>query len=197
MQTSAAYPTGSRASGSTSPRPKRHVWRGSSISHAVVDCSRPQLATRKQSAMSVKPIPEALPILTPHLVVSDATTAIDHYKVALGARETFRTLGPDGRVMFCELMVGDARIFVVDEYPEQRALSPSTLGGTPVALHLFVTRVDDVFARAVAGGMTVEIPVTDFFWGERYGQVRDRFGHVWGFASRIEDLSPREIQERA
>jgi uncharacterized glyoxalase superfamily protein PhnB len=147
--------------------------------------------------MSVKPIPEALPILTPHLVVNDAAAAIDHYKAALAARETFRTLGPDGRVMFCELMVGDARIFVVDEYPEQGAVSPTTLGGTPVALHLFVARVDETFSRAVANGMTAEIPVTDFFWGERYGQVRDRFGHLWGLASRIEDLSPREIQERA
>jgi PhnB protein len=147
--------------------------------------------------VSVKPIPEALPILTPHLVVRDAPAAIDHYKAALAARETFRTVAPDGRVLMCELMIGEARVFVVDEVPEQRALSPTTLGGTPVALHLFVARVDEVFARAVAGGMTVEIPVTDFFWGERYGQVRDPYGHVWGFASRIEDLSPREIQERA
>ncbi len=147
--------------------------------------------------MSVRPIPEALPMLTPHLVVRDAAAAIEHYKAALDARETFRTLGPDGRVMMCELMIGDARVFVVDEFPEQRAFSPTTLGGTPVALHLFVARVDDVFARAVAHGMTVEIPVTDFFWGERYGQLRDPFGHLWGLASRIADLSPREIQERA
>jgi uncharacterized glyoxalase superfamily protein PhnB len=147
--------------------------------------------------MTVKPIPEALPILTPHLVVRDASAAIEHYKLALGARETFRTLGPDGRVMFCELSIGEARIFVVDEYPEQNALSPTTLGGTPVALHLYVAKVDEVFERAVASGMTVEIPVTDFFWGERYGSLRDAFGHLWGIASRIEDLSPREIQDRA
>lgn len=147
--------------------------------------------------MSVRPIPEALPVLTPHLVCKGAAAAIDHYRDALGAKETFRTVAPDGRVLMCELMIDEARVFVVDEFPEQRALSPTTLGGTPVALHLFVAKVDEVFARAVAGGMGVEIPVTDFFWGERYGQVRDRFGHVWGFASRIEDLSPREIQDRA
>src|SRR5258706_12753526 len=150
------------------------------MSRAVVGCSRRQHAHRRQCAMSVKPIPEALPILTPHLVVSEATAAIDHYKVALGARETFRTLGPDGRVMFCELMVGDARVFVVDEYPEQRALSPTTLGGTPVALHLFVMRVDDVFARALEAGQTGQLPVPCFFWGERYRQVRDRIAHVCG-----------------
>jgi uncharacterized glyoxalase superfamily protein PhnB len=147
--------------------------------------------------MSVKPIPEALPILTPHLVVRDARAALEHYVAAFGARETSRVLGPDGRVMFAELSIGDARIFVVDEFPEQGALSPTTLGGTPVALHLYVASVDDVFARAVAAGMTAEMPVADFFWGERYGQVRDAFGHVWGLASRIEDLSPRQIQDRA
>jgi PhnB protein len=147
--------------------------------------------------MTLKPIPEALPVLTPHLVVRDAAAAIEHYKQALDARETFRTVAPDGRILMCELMVQDARIFVVDEFPEQGALSPTTLKGTPVALHVFVAAVDDVVARAIAAGMSLEIPVADFFWGERYGQVRDRFGHLWGFASRIEDLSPREIQARA
>lgn len=147
--------------------------------------------------MTMRPIPEALPILTPHLVVRDACAALDHYRDAFGARETSRIHGPDGRVMFAEMSIGDARIFVVDEYPEQRALSPTTLGGTPVALHLYVADVDARFARAVAAGMTVEIPVADFFWGERYGSLRDSFGHLWGLTSRIEDLSPRQIQERA
>jgi uncharacterized glyoxalase superfamily protein PhnB len=117
--------------------------------------------------MSVRPIPEALPILTPHLVVRDARAAIAHYCDALDARETSCIHGPDGRVMFAEMLIGDARIFVVDEFPEQRAVSPTTLGGTPVALHLYVADVDGVFARAVAAGMQVEIPVADFFLGER------------------------------
>jgi len=148
--------------------------------------------------VSVKPIPEALPILTPHLVVRDARAALEHYVAAFGAKEHSCIVGPDGeRVMFAELSIGDARIFVVDEFPEQRAVSPTTLGGTPVALHLYVADVDAVYARAIAAGMTVEIPVADFFWGERYGSLRDAFGHVWGLASRIEDLSPRQIQERA
>ena len=148
--------------------------------------------------MTVRPIPEASPILTPHLVVSDAAGAIELYVQAFGARETFRTMAPDNRrIMFAELLIGDARIFVLDEFPEQHALSPTTLGGTPVALHLYVARVDDAFERAIAAGMTSEIPVTDFFWGERYGQVRDRYGHVWGLASRIEDVSPQEIAARA
>lgn len=147
--------------------------------------------------MSVKPIPEALPILTPHLVVSNAAAALAHYAEALGAKETSRIQGPDGRVMFAEMSIRDARIFVVDEFPEQQALSPTTLGGTPVALHLYVQDVDAMFARAVAAGMTVWMPVADFFWGERYGSLKDRFGHHWALASRTEDLSPSQIQERA
>jgi uncharacterized glyoxalase superfamily protein PhnB len=147
--------------------------------------------------VAVKPIPEALPILTPHLVVRDAAAALVLYARAFGATETFRTLGPDGRVLFSELVLGDARIFVVDEFPEQHALSPTSLGGTPVALHLYVARVDEAVARAVAAGMTIEIPLADFFWGERYALLADPFGHRWGLASRIEDLSPREIQARA
>jgi PhnB protein len=141
--------------------------------------------------VSVRPIPEALPPLTPHLVVRDACAALDHYRDALGARETSRIKGPDGRVMFAEMSIGDARIFVVDEYPEQHAVSPTTLGGTPVAPTS--TRCSRVPSRQAS----VEIPVADFFWGERYGSLRDAFGRLWGLASRIEDLSPRQIQERA
>src|ERR1044071_404877 len=136
-------------------RPKRCGSPGSSTWHGRAVCSRPR-TPRGERTVSVKPIPEALPVLTPHLVVRDAPAAIEHYKAALAARETFRTLAPDGRGLTCGLMVGEARV-----------VSPTTLGGTPVALHLFVARVDEVFARAVAAGMTVEIPVTDFFWGER------------------------------
>ena len=101
------------------------------------------------------------------------------------------------RILFSELMIGDARLFVVDEYPEQGALSPLTLGGSPVALHLYVAEVDGAYRRAVDAGMTVDIPLADFFWGERYALLHDPFGHRWGLASRIEDLSPSQIRERA
>ncbi len=146
----------------------------------------------------LRAIPEALPLITPHLVAKDAAAAIDFYARALGTVEVYRVLGPDGRrIMFSELLLGDSRLFVVDEFPEQNAFAPTTLGGSPVALHVYVPDVDAAFARAIAAGMTVEIPVTDFFWGERYGSLRDPFGHLWGLASRIEDLSPADIQERA
>jgi uncharacterized glyoxalase superfamily protein PhnB len=144
------------------------------------------------------PIPEALPIITPHLIVKGAADAIAFYEKALGTTELYRTVGPDGaRILFAELLLGDSRFFIVDEFPEQRALSPLTLGGTPVALHVYYADVDAAYRRAVDAGMTVEIPLADFFWGERYGSLIDPFGHHWGLASRIEDLAPAEVERRA
>jgi uncharacterized glyoxalase superfamily protein PhnB len=145
-----------------------------------------------------RPVPDELPLITPHLVVKDAARAIPFYVEALGCVELYRVVGPDGeRITFAELLLGSSRFFLVDEFPEQQALSPQSLGGTPVALHVYVPDVDRAFARAVRAGMTVDIPLTDFFWGERYGSLRDPFGHHWALVSRIEDLSPAEIQRRA
>jgi PhnB protein len=143
-------------------------------------------------------VPDELPLITPHLVVDDAARAIELYVDALGCVELYRVVGPDGeRISFAELLLGTSRFFLVDEFPEQQAFSPKTLGGTPVALHVYVPDVDRAYERAVRAGMTVEIPLADFFWGERYGSLRDPFGHHWALVSRIEDLSPAEIQRRA
>jgi len=145
-----------------------------------------------------QPLPEAVPIITPHLIVKEAARAIEFYAKALGAVELYRVQAPDGqRVWFCELLLGDSRFFLVDEFPEQHAFSPSTLGGTPVVLHVYVPDVDAAWARAVSAGMSIEMPLANFFWGDRYGSLRDPFGHHWGLASRIEDLTPQEIQRRA
>ena len=146
----------------------------------------------------VSPIPEGVPRLTPHLLVHGAAEAIGFYARALGTEELYRCVSPDGRtVIFAELTLGEARIFVVDEMPEQGAVGPLARGGTSVALHLFVPDVDASVERATAAGMKVEIPLADFFWGERYCALRDPFGHQWGLASRREDLSPTEIQRRS
>ena len=143
------------------------------------------------------PPPDAVPRITPHLVVKGAPAALALYEKALGAKELYRTVGRDGRVLFSELILNDSRLFVVDEFPEQGALSPLTLGGTPITLHLYVADVDTAFARAVAAGMDPVVPPANFFWGERYAQVKDPFGHRWALARRIEDLAPDEVQRRA
>jgi uncharacterized glyoxalase superfamily protein PhnB len=146
----------------------------------------------------VSPVPEEFHTITPHLVVRGVAEAVEFYRRAFGAEELLRNLAPDGKsIMHCELLLGDSRFFVNDEFPEQGVLSPLGLPGTAVTLHLYVEDVDGFFARAVAAGAEVLMPVTDAFWGDRYGMLRDPFGHRWSVASRIEDLSPNELQRRA
>jgi PhnB protein len=145
----------------------------------------------------IAPVPEDFHTITPQLVVKGVAGAIDWYTRALGAHELLRNTAPDGSsIMHAELLLGDSRFFVVDEFP-QSMVSPATLGGTTVTLHLYVRDVDALFGRAVDAGATVLMPVADQFWGDRYGIVKDPYGHRWSIASRIEDLSPRALQQRA
>src|SRR5262249_19477473 len=125
-------------------------------------------------APKVKAIPEGFHTVTPGLVVNDGARAIDFYKKAFGAEEIARMTGPDGRsVMHAELKIGNSMIFLGDEMPAMNAISPKTLKGSPITLHLYVEDVDAAFKRAVAAGATVEMPVADMFWGDRYGKVTD------------------------
>lgn len=142
-------------------------------------------------------VPEDFHTITPQLVVNGVAEAIDWYTKALGANELLRNLAQDGKsIMHSELLLGDSRFFVVDEFPGSMA-SPASLGGTSITLHLYVQDVDALFGRAVAAGATVLMPVADQFWGDRYGILKDPFGHRWSIASRIEDLSPNALQARA
>lgn len=142
-------------------------------------------------------VPEDFHTITPQLVVKGVTAAIAWYTKALGANELLRHPAPDGTsIMHSELLLGDSRFFVVDEFPNSM-VSPTSLGGTPVTLHLYVHDVDALFSRAVDAGAEVLMPVADQFWGDRYGMIRDPFGHRWSIASRLEDLSPRQLAARA
>lgn len=142
-------------------------------------------------------VPEDFHTITPHLVVRGVAEAIDFYTRAFGANELLRNLAPGGEaIMHSELLLGDSRFFVVDEFPGM-AFSPASLGGSSVTLHLYVEDVDAVFERAVAAGATPLMAVQDCFWGDRYGMLSDPFGHRWSVASRIEDLSPKQLQDRA
>jgi len=136
--------------------------------------------------------------ITPHLVVRGAAGAIDYYTRAFGAAELYRNLAPDGKsIMHAELMLGDSRFLLHDEFPEQGLLSPLGYGGTAITLHLYVPDVDAVFTSAVDAGATVLMPVQDCFWGDRYGILTDPFGHRWSVATRLKDLSPSELRHRA
>lgn len=147
--------------------------------------------------MAVKPIPEGFHTLTTHLVVNDGAKAIEYYKKAFGAKEIARMPGPHGKIMHAEIQIGDTRVMLNDESPEMGARSPKTLGGSPVTLTLYVTDCDKVFKQAVAAGGTATMPMADQFWGDRYGTLKDPFGHQWAVATHKEDLTPEQMDERA
>jgi len=135
--------------------------------------------------------------VTPHIVVRDAARAADWYERTLGATTGTRIQHPDGRYLQIELPFGDSQVMIADEFPELGAVSPQTLGGTYGALTLAVDDVDDLWARAIDAGAEEFQPLQDAFWGERRGQIVDPFGHRWGLAQRIEDVTPEEVQRRA
>jgi PhnB protein len=146
----------------------------------------------------INPIPEGHHTLTPHLVVKGASEAIEFYKRAFGAEELARMPGPDGKsIMHAALKIGDSRLFLVDEFPEMGCVGPQALGGSPVTIHIFVEDVDAIFNQAVSAGAEVRMPLMDAFWGDRYGQLIDPFGHKWSLATHKEDLTPEEISKRA
>ena len=143
----------------------------------------------------VDPVPNGMHTVTPHLVCAGAADAIEFYKQAFGAEELCRMPMPDGRIMHAGIRIGDSTIMLVDEVPEWCCKGPNTLGGTPVTIHLQVADADALFARAVAAGATVKMPVTDMFWGDRYGIVMDPCGHQWSIATHVRDVTPEEMMK--
>jgi len=144
--------------------------------------------------MAVKPIPDGYHSITPFLTVRDAARAIEFYKQAFGAEEKGVMKGPDGKVMHAELKIGDSLIMLSDEFPEYGALSPQSIGGSGMGLHIYLDGVDAAFDRAVKAGAKVEMPVMDQFWGDRYGKLTDPFGHKWSIGTHIKDLSMDEMK---
>jgi uncharacterized glyoxalase superfamily protein PhnB len=145
---------------------------------------------------AARPIPEGHHTITPSLVIRGAAQAIDFYKKALGAREINRMATPDGKIMHAELQIGNSVLFLTDEFPGA-SRAPQTLGGTPVSLQIYVEDVDQLWERAVAAGASVKMPLDNQFWGDRYGQLIDPFGHEWGLATHKEDVAPDEMDRRA
>lgn len=135
--------------------------------------------------------------LTPHLVVDGAADAIAFYKKAFGAEEMMRMPAPDGKLMHAAIMVNGAVVMMVDENKHYGNLGPKTLKGTPVVLHLDVPDVDASIKRAADAGAKVVMPATDMFWGDRYGQVEDPFGHRWAIATTKIVMSPDEMRAAA
>jgi PhnB protein len=139
-----------------------------------------------------------IPALIPHIVCNGAAAAIAFYKEAFGAEELMRIPGQDGRLMHAAVSINDAMLMLVDEMKEMGALDPNSLGGTPVTLHLSVANADAAIERAAKAGATVTMPAQDTFWGDRYGQVKDPWGHSWSIAHPLgKVLSEDELKEAA
>ena len=145
----------------------------------------------------VKPIPDDYPRVSAYITVDGAAAAIEFYKSGLGATERGRMPGPDGRIGHAELTMGDSLIMLSDAFPDMGIRDPKDIGGTPVTLSVYVEDVDDVFARALAAGATETRPVQNQFYGDRSGQFVDPWGHRWNVASRVENVSPEEMERRA
>ena len=141
--------------------------------------------------------PAGLHSLSPHLVCAGAADAIEFYKKAFGAVEMIRVPGRDGRLMHACVSVNGSSVMLVDEMPQCGVLSPKSLKATPVTIHLVVPDVDKAVDRAVKAGATVVMPVADMFWGDRYGQIEDPFGHRWSLATPQRVLSEQEIRAAA
>jgi PhnB protein len=146
--------------------------------------------------MAVKPVPHAAQAVTAYLIAKGAARALDFYQRAFGATEIYRLTEPGGRIGHAEFRIGGSILMLADEYPDWGALAPTSLGGTPVKLHLRVEDVDAFMKQAVAAGATELRAAKDEFFGERSGMLADPFGHHWHVSTHIEDVSPEEMQRR-
>ena len=143
----------------------------------------------------VKPIPDGMHSVTPHLICAGAADAIDFYKKAFNAIELSRLPGQSGKLLHGSIRIGDSTVMLSDEFPEMGGLGPKSLKGSPVTIHLYVEDVDAFAARAIAAGAKVTMPVADMFWGDRYGQFEDPFGHRWSIATHVRDVQPEDMQK--
>ena len=143
----------------------------------------------------VKPIPDGMHAVTPHLVVAGAADAIEFYKKAFGAVEESRLPGPGGKLMHALIRIGGGAIMLADEFPEWGSFGPKALKGTPVTIHLYVDDADAFAARAVKAGAKITMPLDDMFWGDRYGIVEDPFGHRWSIGTHVRDVTQAQMVE--
>jgi len=144
----------------------------------------------------VRAIPEGYHTVTPYLTCKNAAQAIEYYKSVFGAMEALCMKSPDGKIGHAELKIGDSYIFVSDEFPGMNS-APTPGVRSACGMFVYMENVDDVFNRAVAAGATVDMPLMNQFWGDRYGKLTDPFGHQWGLAQHVEDVAPEEMERRS
>lgn len=158
---------------------------------------------KKGNTMAIKPIPDGYHSISPYIMVKNGKKALEFYKKAFGA-QVVSVCESEGKIMHAELKIGDSMFMLSDEFPSQEeskdgcnVFSPQTLKGTCAILHLYVKDVDASFKQAIQSGAKVVRELENAFWGDRYGQIEDPFGHRWSLATHIEDVSKEEVDRRA
>jgi PhnB protein len=141
--------------------------------------------------------PSGYHTITPAIVVRNGPEAIEFYRRAFGAEEVSRMEGPGGTILHAEIRIGDSVVMLGEENEAWGTKSPLSTDGNPGSLHMYVADADAAFQRALDAGATVAHPLEDAFWGDRYGKVRDPFGHEWGIATRVKELTDAETQQAA
>jgi PhnB protein len=158
--------------------------------------TRPQArATRKTTKVSA--VPAGYHTATPYLTVNDGVGALEFYKRAFGAREVMRMAAPGGKIGHAEIRLGDSHIMLSDEFPGTSTKAPTSLGGTTGSIMLYVPNVDAAFKKAIDAGCKSLMAPADMFWGDRFGKLEDPYGNQWGMATHKEDVSPKQMAERA
>jgi len=147
-------------------------------------------------ANSVKGIPDSSSVVIPRLFCRDPAAAIDFCKHTFNAAELGRRLGPDGSVVHALLMIGPAMIMIEGEWPTLKTRAPRMDASSPVVIFVYVEDVDDTLEKGIATGAELLIPAQDQFWGDRTAWFMDPSGHVWTIATRIEETSRQERNER-
>jgi PhnB protein len=146
-------------------------------------------------ATKVKPVPEGMHTVTPHLVVRDAAKAIEWYKKAFGAEEQYRMPMPNGKIMHAQIRIGDSVILMAEELAEMGNKSPQSIGGSATTLNIYVDDAEKLWKRAVDAGAKVTMPLSEQFWGDKYGVVVDPFGHIWAIGQHVRDMTPEEMAQ--
>jgi len=147
-------------------------------------------------AKAASPIPAGFHSLTIHLVVKGAAAYCDFLRRAFNGTEIERSPGPGGKLMHATFKIGDSMLMFSDDFAEEMHFPPLAEGRMPYVVHLYVPDADAAWNQALAAGCSVQFPLADQFWGDRYGQVKDPFGIIWSIGTRQQDLTMEERLER-
>lgn len=178
------------------PKAKKKLTSKKTIAKKSIKKVVKKAAKNKSKKVKVTAIPKGYNSITPYLIVSNGSKAIDFYKKIFGAKEMLR-MERSGKIAHAELKIGDAKIMLADACPEMGARTPEEFGGSPVSVHLYIKNVDAVINNAVSAGAKLEREIQNMFFGDRSGTVTDPFGHKWTVSTHIEDVTPAKIKKRA